>query len=232
MRRSAATCPDSCATSRRTRCSCSLRWRTAGRQASRSGSSGRWSARCHPSTSTFPCTRCALRRCPAARACGVGHARVMASALLACLPASCAGRALAVRWPCAGRALALRWPCAGRALAVRWPCAGLALALRWPCAGLALAPAAGLPGGTLCSLHPTGSARSGIRATIRSPQGQLVEVSYTDEGSQEPPAWWEAKIVSKKGPFCKVHFLCGSFPGECIGGLSARGTRQRSPPRL
>ena len=129
-------------------------------------------------------------------------------------------------------ACVVRWPCAGRALAVRWPCAGLALALRWPCAGLALAPAAGLPGGTLCSLHPTGSARSGIRATIRSPQGQLVEVSYTDEGSQEPPAWWEAKIVSKKGPFCKVHFLCGSFPGECIGGLSARGTRQRSPPRL
>lgn len=30
-------------------------------------------------------------------------------------------------------------------------------------------------------------------------EGHLVEVSYTDEGSNEKPAWWEAKIVQKKG---------------------------------
>ena len=47
-------------------------------------------------------------------------------------------------------------------------------------------------------------------------QGQVVEVSYADESSQEPAAWWEAMIVSKKGPFCKVHFLCGSFPDEAV----------------
>jgi len=47
-------------------------------------------------------------------------------------------------------------------------------------------------------------------------QGQVVEVSYADESSQEPAAWWEAMIVSKKGPFCKVHFLCGSFPDEAM----------------
>jgi hypothetical protein len=41
-------------------------------------------------------------------------------------------------------------------------------------------------------------------------------VSYSDEGSGEPAAWWEAKIVSKKGPYCKVHFLCGSFPDEAV----------------
>lgn len=47
-------------------------------------------------------------------------------------------------------------------------------------------------------------------------EGHLVEVSYTDEGSNEKPAWWEAKIVQKKGPFYKVHFLCGSFPDEAV----------------
>jgi len=47
-------------------------------------------------------------------------------------------------------------------------------------------------------------------------EGQAVEVSYVDEGTTDPPAWWEAKIVSKKGPYCKVHFLCGSFPDEAI----------------
>ena len=45
-------------------------------------------------------------------------------------------------------------------------------------------------------------------------EGQLVEVSYADEGSNEKPAWWEAKILQKKGPYFKVHFLCGSFPDE------------------
>ena len=44
----------------------------------------------------------------------------------------------------------------------------------------------------------------------------LVEVCYADEKSKEPPAWWEAKIVSKKGPYCKVHFLCGTFPDEAV----------------
>ena len=47
-------------------------------------------------------------------------------------------------------------------------------------------------------------------------QGQSVEVSYADEDSKEPAAWWEARIVSKKGPYCKVHFLCGSFPDEAV----------------
>ena len=53
------------------------------------------------------------------------------------------------------------------------------------------------------------------RSLARS-QGQSVEVSYTDEGSQEPAAWWEAKILGKKGGYCKVHFLCGSFPDEAV----------------
>jgi len=47
-------------------------------------------------------------------------------------------------------------------------------------------------------------------------EGQAVEVSYNDEGSKEPAAWWEAKILSKKGPYCKVHFMCGSFPDEAV----------------
>ena len=47
-------------------------------------------------------------------------------------------------------------------------------------------------------------------------EGQLVEVSYADEGSNEKPAWWEAKILQKKGPYFKVHFLCGSFPDEFV----------------
>ena len=47
-------------------------------------------------------------------------------------------------------------------------------------------------------------------------EGQTVEVCYNDPDSKEEPAWWEAKIVAKKGPFCKVHFLCGSFPDEAV----------------
>ena len=38
-------------------------------------------------------------------------------------------------------------------------------------------------------------------------EGQKVEVSWKVEGNKEPAAWWEAQIVSKKGPYCKVHFL-------------------------
>ena len=47
-------------------------------------------------------------------------------------------------------------------------------------------------------------------------EGMTVEVQYNDPDSKEKPAWWEAKIVQKKGPFCKVHFVCGSFPDEAV----------------
>ena len=55
-----------------------------------------------------------------------------------------------------------------------------------------------------------------VKGPFQLTEGQAVEVSYVEEGSSDPAAWWEAKIVSKKGPYCKVHFLCGSFPDEAV----------------
>ena len=47
-------------------------------------------------------------------------------------------------------------------------------------------------------------------------EDQQVEVQVG--GEDQPTAWWEAKIVSKKGPFCKVHFLSPrNFPDEVVG---------------
>ena len=60
-------------------------------------------------------------------------------------------------------------------------------------------------------------------------QGQAVEVSYTEEGSQEPAAWWEAKIVSKKGAFCKVNFLGGGFADDVVDeGIARREQRDET----
>ena len=48
-------------------------------------------------------------------------------------------------------------------------------------------------------------------------EGQTVEVQVGGEKG-EPTAWWEARIISKKGPYCKVHFLSPrGFPDEAFG---------------
>lgn len=41
-------------------------------------------------------------------------------------------------------------------------------------------------------------------------------MSYTEESSMEPPVWWEARVLSIRGEFCKCRFLCGHFADEAI----------------
>ena len=59
-------------------------------------------------------------------------------------------------------------------------------------------------------------------------EGQSVEVSYTDEGNQEPAAWWEAKIVSRKGVLSLLSLVLHFFSTLSLAALKVHSTKSTS----